>query len=135
MVTLQRMVIALASLMGLAVLLVLGNTIRLEIENRRDEVVVVKLVGGTNAFVRRPLLYTGFWYGLVAGLLAWVMTNLVSVFLSEPIARLSDLYFGKWLISHLGLHELALMLLIGAGLGLLGAWAAVARHLAAIEPQ
>src|SRR5690606_9847947 len=64
----QRAVLALAGLLALGVLLAIGNTIRLAIENRRDEILVVKLVGGTDAFVRRPFLYTGFWYGLGGGL-------------------------------------------------------------------
>ena len=60
-----------AVLLAVAVLLVTGNTIRLAIESRREEIVVIKLVGGTDAFVRRPLLYTGFWYGLGGAAVAY----------------------------------------------------------------
>ena len=69
----RRVAFALGIALALGVLLVIGNTIRLAVENRRDEIVVVKLVGGTNGYVRRPFLYTGLWYGVAGGLLAWLL--------------------------------------------------------------
>ena len=66
----RRLVLAVGGLLVLGVVLILGNTIRLAIENRRDEIVIVKLVGGSNAFVRRPFLYTGLWYGVGGGVFA-----------------------------------------------------------------
>ncbi|PVV25592.1 MAG: cell division protein, partial [gamma proteobacterium symbiont of Ctena orbiculata] len=69
----QRAVVVLAALLGMAVLLIVGNTIRLEIQNRHAEIVITKLIGATNAFIRRPFLYTGFWYGLFGGLIAWLL--------------------------------------------------------------
>ena len=81
--------LVLGAMLVLGVVLILGNTIRLSIESRREEIVVVKLVGGSNAFVRRPFLYTGLWYGsgggLVAGLLVWGALW----YLGEPVARLA----------------------------------------------
>lgn len=131
----QRIVLALAGLLALGVLLVIGNTIRLAIENRRDEILVVKLVGGTNSYVRRPFLYTGLWYGLGGGLLALLLLGIGLSWLAGPVADLADLYQSNFRLQGLGfIASLQLILLAGAT-GLLGAWLAVGRHLAHIEPH
>lgn len=131
----QRVVMALAGLLALGVILVIGNTIRLAIENRRDEILVVKLVGGTNAYVRRPFLYTGLWYGLGGGLLALVLLAIGLGWLGGPVAHLADLYQSSFRLQGLGfIHSLQLVLLAGIT-GLLGAWIAVGRHLSHIEPH
>lgn len=130
----QRTVAVVGALLGLAVLLVIGNTIRLEIENRRAEIVIVKLVGGTDAFVRRPFLYSGLWYGLGGGLLAYVLVIFSLWLLAGPVQRLAGLYQSQFSLA----QEAILPLLIlgsGALLGLLGSWLSVSRHLAAIEPN
>lgn len=130
-----RAVLAFGLLLALGVLLVIGNTIRLAIENRRDEILVVKLVGGTDAFVRRPFLYTGLWYGIGGGLLALVLVAIGLWWLSAPVAHLADLYQSDFRLRGLGwIDSLQLALLAGL-LGLLGAWLAVARHLSQIEPR
>nr|WP_246125022.1 permease-like cell division protein FtsX [Exilibacterium tricleocarpae] len=130
----QRLVLALGGLLALGVLLAIGNTIRLAIENRRDEIVVVKLVGGTNAFVRRPFLYTGWWYGVGGGLLAWVVLGLGLWGLSGPVAQLAELYQSDFRLQGLG-WPASVYLVAGSGLlGWCGAWVAVGRHLGAIEP-
>ncbi len=131
----KRLTLALAALLALGVLLVIGNTIRLAIESRRDEIVIVKLVGGTNAFVRRPFLYTGLWYGLGGGLLAWLIISSSLFWLSTPVAELAGLYQSEFQLQGLGFSESLLMWLSGGLLGLLGAWLAVSRHLGAIEPR
>ena len=131
----QHVVMALAGLLALGVILVIGNTIRLAIENRRDEILVVKLVGGTNAYVRRPFLYTGLWYGLGGGLLALVLLGIGLSWLGGPVAQLADLYQSSFRLQGLGfIHSLQLVLLAGIT-GLLGAWIAVGRHLSHIEPH
>src|SRR5690554_8103554 len=84
---LARAVWALALLLGAAVILVIGNTARLAIENRRDEILVAKLVGGTDAFVRRPFLYTGAWFGLGGGVVAWLLFQVCLWWLHGPVAR------------------------------------------------
>ncbi|MFT6790975.1 MAG: cell division transport system permease protein [Cellvibrionaceae bacterium] len=131
----ERLVVALGILLSLGVLLVIGNTLRLTIENRREEIVVTKMVGGTNGFIRRPFLYTGVWYGLGGGLLAILLLLLVGQWLSSPLDKLINLYESNHSLS--GLHlETSLVLLSGSGfLGWLGAWLAVSRHLQAIEPR
>lgn len=131
----QHMALALAALLGLGVLLVIGNTIRLAIESRRDEIVVVKLVGGTDAFVRRPFLYTGLWFGLGGGLAAWAMLAASLAWLGNPVAQLASLYHSNFALSGLGAAPVVALLLAGAVLGWLGAWGAVGRHLGAIEPR
>lgn len=130
----RQVIFALAGILALGVLLIIGNTIRLEIENRREEILVVKLVGGTDAFVRRPFLYSGLWCGISGAVLSWLMVMLGRWWLNASVERLADLYQ-----SHLGLVSLGipeLLVLVGGGslLGVLGAWFAVGRHVAAIEP-
>ncbi|MBK8971762.1 MAG: cell division protein FtsX [Hahellaceae bacterium] len=131
---LERGVAALALLLGVAMALIVGNTIRLAIENRREEIVVVKLVGGTDAYVRRPFLYTGFWYGLASALLAWNMVGILLVWISEPVGRLTELYASQFELRGLAFGDGLLLLMLGAGMGIGGAWLAVRRHLSAIEP-
>lgn len=131
----QRLALTLGLLLGVAVLLVVGNTVRLLIESRRAEIVVVKLVGATDAFVRRPFLYTGVWYGLGGGLLAWLVVNLVILWLSGSVAELAAAYSGDFSLSGLGIGTTLLLWLLSASLGLLGAWLAVGRHLSKIEPR
>ncbi len=131
----QRSVLVLGSLLALGVLLVVGNTIRLEIQHRREEILVVKLVGGTDGFVRRPFLYTGFWYGLGAGLLAWVLVQLSLWYLGSVVDRLIELYQSGFQLQGLGVGGSAVLLLLAMLLGSSGAWLAVLRHLKAIEPH
>lgn len=131
----KRMTLSLAALLSLGVLLVVGNTIRLAIESRREEIVIVKLVGGTNAFVRRPFLYTGLWYGLGGGILAWLIISVSLLWLGGPVAELAGLYQSEFALQGLGVGDSLMMWLGGGLLGLLGAWLAVGRHLGAIEPR
>lgn len=131
----QRTIAALGILLGLAVLLVIGNTIRLAIENRRQEIVVVKLIGATDAFVRRPFLYTGIWYGLGGGLLAWLLINLSLYWLDAPVRSLASAYASDFSLIGLSLQDSLLLLLSSTILGWLGAWIAVGRHLGNVEPQ
>ncbi len=131
----QRLVLVLSCLLGVAVILVVGNTIRLEIENRRDEILVVKLVGGTDAFVRRPFLYTGFWYGLAAGLMAWLLVQSSLWYLSGVVDRLITLYQSSFQLQGLGMTASLILIGLSVLIGVCGAWLAVIRHLKAIEPR
>lgn len=130
----ERGATLLAVLLGLAVLFIVGNTIRLDIENRRAEIEVMKLVGAPDAFIRRPFLYSGFWYGLAGGVLAWVLLGICLLALAGPVRELAGLYG-----SEAGLHGLGArgsLWLVGAGvaLGWLGSAVTVTRQLRAIEP-
>ncbi len=130
----RRAVWVLGALLALAVLLVIGNTVRLEIQNRRTEVEVQKLVGATNAFVRRPFLYGGLWYGAWGGVAAWILVEIALALLAAPVARLAHLYASSVHLDGPGFPGLVGMIAIGAALGWIGALVAVGRHLRAIEP-
>lgn len=131
---LGRAVWALAILLSAAVVLVIGNTVRLSIENRRDEILVAKLVGGTDAFVRRPFLYTGAWFGLGGGVVAWLLLQVSLWWLSGPVERLTGLYHSDFSLSGLTLDGILALIIAAMLLGWLGAWIAVKRHLDDIEP-
>jgi len=131
----QRFALLLGFLLSLGILLTVGNTIRLAIENRREEIVVVKLVGGTDAFVRRPLLYSGFWYGFIGGLIAWLMVMISTWVLSGPVSDLTRLYGSDFAIQGMGFFAAILLFVTSSLLGLIGAWLAVARHLHLIQPR
>ena len=131
---LGRAVWALAILLSAAVVLVIGNTVRLSIENRRDEILVAKLVGGTDAFVRRPFLYTGAWFGLGGGVVAWILLQLSLWWLSGPVERLAGLYRSDFSLSGLTFDGILALIIAAMLLGWLGAWVAVKRHLDDIEP-
>lgn len=126
---LRTAVALLALLLGLGVLLVIGNTIRLEIENRRDEIQIMSLVGATRAFARRPFLYSGAWYGLFGGLAAWLLVTLMVWVMSNEADALAQLYQRSFAIRGLDLLTVLVLLLGGMLLGISGSWIAVSRHL------
>ena len=123
-----------AGLLAIGVLVIVGNTIRLDIQGRRDEIEVTKLIGGTDGFIRRPLLYSGFWYGLGGGLTALVVVQLGLLALAGPVERLSGLYGSGFRPAGLGATGALVLVLAGAGLGWLGSWISATRHLRRIEP-
>ena len=131
----RRAVLALGGFLIFGVVLILGNTIRLAIESRREEIVIVKLVGGSNAFVRRPFLYTGLWSGVGGGVFAAALVAAGLWFLSAPVEQLAALYGSDFSLRGPGLIGSLNLVLIGGVLGLTGAWLAVSRHLGAIEPR
>ena len=131
----QRLVQSVGLLLVLGVVLILGNTIRLAIENRRDEIVIVKLVGGSDAFVRRPFLYTGLWYGVGGGFIAGLLVVLSLWFLQQPVAELAALYDSDFRLRGPGVMGVLNLVILGGALGLVGAWLAVARHLVGIQPR
>ena len=132
---LRRTVLITALLLGAGVVAVVGNTIRLEILNRRADIEVTKLVGGTNAFVRRPFLYAGALYGIVAGLIGWSLVSLARLSLLPAAARLALAYGSHFTLQGPNPQELGQLLIAGIILGWLGAWIAAAGQLARIEPR
>ena len=124
-----------AALLGIAIVVIIGNTIRLDIENRREEIEVTKLIGASNAFVRRPFLWTGFWYGLLGGLMALALVYYGLYLLHGPVARLAGLYQGNISIAAMNLGEAGSIVGIGVLLGLAGSWFTAARHMRRIEPR
>lgn len=132
---LERGALVVAALLALAVVLTVGNTIRLDIENRRDEIVIMKLVGASDAFVRRPFLYTGLWYGLFGGLIALILLGVALAMISAPADRLAGLYQSSFVVRGLGFSGSLLLLMAGIALGWMGAAWTVARHLGAVVPR
>ena len=132
---LRRIVQVAATLFGLGVLAVVGNTIRLDINNRRDEIEVTKLVGGSNAFVRRPFLYAGFWYGLAGALAAWATVAIAVAGIREPVAQLAAEYGSSFQLQGLEGDAVLTLLGIGSALGWIGAWVSATYHLRKIEPR
>jgi cell division transport system permease protein len=133
--TLQQLVLVVAALLAAGVLGIVGNTIRLEIDGRRAEIEVTKLVGGSNAFVRRPFLYSGLWQGFLGGLLAAALVAAGLVALEPFVARLAAAYGSDFVLKSLSIREWPLVVAGGAALGFLGAWLAAAYHLHRIEPR
>lgn len=131
---LTRGIVVLAAVLALGILLIVGNTIRLSIESRHDEIEVAKLVGATDAFIRRPFLYRGVWYGLFSGLLAVALINLGVAMLRGPVNTLTELYHSDFALANLALTASMLLIILGIFLGLVGSWMAVGRHLHRIEP-
>jgi len=130
----DRAIVVLGSLLAAAVLFVIGNTIRLAIQSRRDEIEVTKLIGGSDAFVRRPFLYSGLWYGLFGALIAWLLVNILLALLGDPVEHLATLYGSEFRIGLVDVWTTLLLLLGGPLLGWIGAWLASGRHIRAIEP-
>lgn len=131
----KRGIIVAAGLLAIGVMVIIGNTIRLDIQNRRAEIEVTKLVGGSNAFVRRPFLYTGVWYGLGGGVIAWIVTGGIIAALTPAVTRLAGLYASGFHLAGLGLEPTAILLATGVILGWLGSYIAATRHLRDIEPS
>lgn len=132
--TVRRGVLLAAALLALGILVIVGNTIRLDIQNRRDEIEIAKLIGASDGFVRRPFLYSGVWYGIGGGVLAWIVTAIVLGLLRAPIARLAGLYGSSFELSGLGINAGATLVGTGVLLGWLGSYIAATRHLRRIEP-
>ena len=131
----ERLISALTLALAAAVVLVMVNTIRLAIESRREEIVVVKIVGGTDGFVRRPFLYTGFCFGFAGGLASVILVQSAMWWLGGPIDELLSLYSSEQSLTSMALSSLITLPLFSGALGLLGAWLAVGRHLGDIEPN
>ncbi|MFA6971466.1 MAG: permease-like cell division protein FtsX [Gallionella sp.] len=128
-------VLVLASLLSLGLIAITFNTIRLQILTQRDEIQVAKLIGATNAFIRRPFLYFGAVQGLLGGIAAWLIITLSLLLLKQPLATLSQLYASEFTLQPLPLSDSLSLLLFSVYLGWLGAWLSVARHLSQIEPR
>jgi cell division transport system permease protein len=132
---LRRAVVIVGVLLAAGVVLVIGNTIRLDIQNRRDEIEVTKLVGGSDAFVRRPFLYAGFWYGLGGGLIAVTLVALGVAAMGEPVQRIAALYGSGFELQGLGFTHNLSLLAAGVLLGCVGSFVATSLHLRNIEPR
>jgi cell division transport system permease protein len=131
---LRRVVLLTAGILGAGVVLIVGNTIRLDILNRRQEIEVMKLVGASDGFARRPFLYSGIWYGLGGGLIALILVAVAAVILARPVDTLAKLYGSQFRLRGLGFTTAAGVLALAVGLAWLGSWLAATRHIRGIEP-
>lgn len=130
----RRVIWLTGALLALSVVLVVGNTIRLDILNRRAEIEVMKLVGATDGFTRRPFLYSGVWYGLGGGVIAVIVVAIASTLLAAPIAHLVALYGSQFHLEGLRFGAVASILGLSVALGWLGSWIAATRHIRAVDP-
>jgi cell division transport system permease protein len=131
---LRRVVWLTGGLLGAGVVLIVGNTIRLDILNRRTEIEVMKLVGATDGFARRPFLYSGVWYGLGGGLMALILVAIAAGVLSKPVDGLARLYGSQFQLQGLGFTTAVEVLAVAVSLAWFGSWLAATRHIHAIEP-
>ena len=131
---LRRLVGLAAGLLAIGVIIIVGNTIRLDIQNRRDEIEVTKLIGGTDAFIRRPFLYTGAWYGLAGGVMAVLLLETALLVLADPVRQTAGLYGSDFRLAGLDARAVLGLLGGGAALGWLGSWISATRNMRRIEP-
>jgi cell division transport system permease protein len=132
---LRRLVIACAVVLTGGVIIVVGNTIRLDIQSRRDEIEVIKLLGASDGFVRRPFLYTGLWYGALGSAVALLLLVCGGWLLAGPAERLLGLYGTQGGLQGLDGRTVLALVAVGVIAGWGGAWSAVARHLRAVQPS
>ena len=125
----RSFIVVLVLMFSLAVLVVIANTIRLDVASRSDEIEVLSLVGASDGFIRQPFLYTGFWYGLLGAAFAVLLMYACMAYLRRPLSDLLDAYGNSFSLRGLGLTGVLWVLTAGAGLGSLGAWIAVERYL------
>lgn len=131
----EDIVLALALLLCLSVVLIIGNTIRLAILNQRDAIAVMKLVGATDAFIQRPFMYTGLWFGVFGGLFCCLVVSILSEYLSVAIVNLAELYQSSFALNSLTFSEVVVILASAIALGLIGSYLSVKQHIRAIEPS
>ncbi|PKH05059.1 permease-like cell division protein FtsX [Moritella sp. Urea-trap-13] len=128
-------VLVVSTLLLSSVLLITGNTIRLNILSNRAEIEVLKLIGATNSFVQRPFLYTGFWYGAIGGILAWLVTIFMVYWMEDTVLNLAQLYNTDFVIEGLTFSEVILLFSTAISMGLISAAISVNYYIAKIEPS
>lgn len=122
-------------MIAIGILFIIGNTIRLELQNRKDEVIISKLVGATNAFIRRPFLYTGFWLGFISSVAAWFIVAILMLLLKQPVEKLSGLYDNELHIIFLSIGETLVLLGLASLLGLISSWSVLLFQLRHTRPE
>ncbi|WP_108652777.1 permease-like cell division protein FtsX [Dongshaea marina] len=131
----ERIILIVELLLLLTLILIVANTMRLNILSHREEIEVLKLVGASDRFIMSPFLFKGFWYGTIGGLLAWILTNIATVILADRVQDLASLYQSQFHLLGLSLRES--LWLIGSGiiLSLVASFFTVRRHIRDIEPR
>ena len=131
---LKRAVLILSTLLSVAVLLIIGNTIRLSIISKRSEIAINKLFGATNAYIQRPFLYSGLIFGVAGSGLAWILLIISTLIMEYPVTQLAILYNSDFRLHGLNFKELLVLVGIGGSLGLLGSWIAIGRNIRETDP-
>lgn len=131
----RRGTVLLSLLLGLAVIFIISNTIRLELQTRNEEITVAKLIGATDGFIRRPFLYSGFWYGLLSSLLGLVFINLMIKMLESPVNDVVFLYNSRFQIQGPSIKESLIIVVIGVLLSVIGAWLVCGSHFRQIKTE
>lgn len=127
--------ILLGALLGLAVFFIAGNTIRLEIHDRRQEIIIAKLVGATNSFIQRPFLYTGFWIGFLSGVAAWFIVTVMMLILRPSVENLSGLYEGSFHLLFFSYVETLMLLAASTLLAVVGSWLVLHFQIRRLQPE
>jgi len=131
----HQFLFAIMLIFAIGVILVIGNTIRLTTQNHKEEILVIKLIGGSNSFIRRPFLYDGIIFGFVGAIMAWLMIDFTLWWLQGPVSKLATLYHSHFELSGMGLKTTFYLIIAGILLGYVGSWSAVSKHINEIEPE
>lgn len=129
-----RLAWVLAALLGLGALLVVGNTVRLDIQSRRDEIAVLQQLGATDGFIRRPFLYLGACYGLVAGALGLALLTAADHALRAPLLELARSYGSQFVLQGFDLPQAVAIVIASGILGWLGAGLVTGHYLRQTRP-
>lgn len=132
---LRESVITIAFLLLTSVILIIGNTIRLSIMDKKEEIQVMKLVGATNQFIQTPFLWTGIWYGVIGGFFAYICIELMMWWLGSAVSEVAGVYQAKFLLQGLSFFEFMNLIILAVLLGLFGSFLSVKRYIKTIEPD
>ncbi|MCF6435347.1 permease-like cell division protein FtsX [Pseudoalteromonas sp. MMG022] len=132
---LKESVVTIALLLLSAVILIIGNTIRLSIMDKKEEIQVLKLVGATNTFIHTPFIWTGIWYGIVGGLVAFMSVAMMLWWLESAVSMVAGVYQSSFVLQGLNGNELLTLLLLAVMLGFGGSFLSVHRYIKDIEPD
>ncbi len=127
--------IVVAVLLGFAVFFIAGNTIRLEIHDRRHEIIISKLVGATNGFIKRPFLYTGFWIGFLSGVAAWFIVTIILLILRPSVENISGLYEGSFHLLFFSYTETLILLFTSTLLTVVGSLLVLHFQIKQLQPE
>ncbi|MSP86160.1 MAG: ABC transporter permease [Methylotenera sp.] len=128
-----KIILFIAALLGIALLVIIGNTVRMQVLTQKDEIIVSKLIGATTSFIRTPFLYAGMVYGLFGGLLAMVFLILIIQLYNQSVVQLSHLYSSDFSLPWLNLPLFIAIVLASIFIGWLGSYLAVSRAIAVIK--
>lgn len=133
--TLAAIIVASLSVLMLgAVFLIVGNTLRFNVQANKEEIQTMKLIGATDRYILRPYLYAGMWFGLLGAFAAWLLTAFVTILLNGAVEDLALLYDSRFRLIGLSWDESLLLLMLGTFLGCVAAKVSAQRHLKEIEP-